>query len=239
MATRECRDDFIKIKKYISAYNLKNFSSDKNYINNLTRMHKKYFSLVCWQVEINENKNKIKYNYTATDVSIRYISESISDIALAYFNWLHGCYRPCKILLRASIENFIRGISHIEDRSQLWEKNTYKLIEKAQVISLIKNKASTRKLFSLLKQDYKILCSDVHTASQVNMAGISCLEDFPSYEKKQSDICEKYFLNISKVIVTMLCLIFMDVFLTLHHRSRSNILDSTIREYRPEIHGLN
>jgi len=130
--TRECSSDFKALKSYITEYKISGNLVDDRYLGSLKVMHKCYFSIITWHAEMTHRSNDLLRNETlCKDEILSRISEAVSDIGAAYFNWINGSYKTARVMLRVGIENFVRAISAIDDKSQLTEKNVYTLFDKA------------------------------------------------------------------------------------------------------------
>src|SRR5690606_5349990 len=107
----------------------------------------------------------------------------------SFFNWMNGNYKASRVMLRVSVENFIRAVSGLEDKSQLNEKSLYKVFEVASNQSIFNNSfiPSVRSCYDALHSDYKILCADVHTATTQNMGNLTSLADFPAFQNDKSN----------------------------------------------------
>ena len=108
----------------------------------------------------------LKKTTTLDDESLDYINESISNIGSSVFNWLHGNYKTSLVMLRLAIENFVRGIGSIEDRSLLTEDVVFKLFDKFKTLSIYINDNDQQTSFDKIHNEYKTLCQYVHTSSK-------------------------------------------------------------------------
>lgn len=225
--TREVDNDFNELKKYIKNYNIKNSVKNTEYAIALKSMHKKYIATIYWDAEMKHNKKDFSSLYVIKDENILWhINESVSDIGSSLFNWMNGNYKASRVMLRISIENFIRAISSIEKNSQLKEMSTYKLFEIAAATKIISNNSLIKKHYDKLHNDYKLLCKDIHTASKLNMSNITSLVDFPSFNKIKSNECKSIFIRVSENITILLCLLFNEFYHSMHHRNKENIINA-------------
>jgi hypothetical protein len=164
--TRECANDFDELKKYVDGYKISTSLKHSNYIQSLKKIHKCYFSAISWSAELQHERERFlaKYANSNEDVVFR-ISESVSDLGSSFFNWMNGNYKASRVMLRISIENFIRAVSGLEDESQLVEKSLYKVFDIASSQKIFNNISIpfVRDCYDGLYNDYKMLCADVHT----------------------------------------------------------------------------
>ncbi|MGI2136485.1 hypothetical protein [Shewanella baltica] len=233
--TRECNDDFTKLKGYILDYRISYNLDNNSYMVSAKRMHKVYFSLVNWHAEYQHQIDFFSKKYTNNKDILLRVSEAISDIGSSNFNWLNGSYKASRVMLRSSIENFVRAISSIDDEVQLTEKNVYKLFDRAHGSNIFNSSVHVNKLYKELHHRYKELCEDTHTASYKNMDKVTSLVDYPKYVEEKSITTENIFIIIAKNILVILCLIFNDLYHKMHHRNRENIINSVQSNYKPLI----
>lgn len=238
MTTREIKDDYAVLQEYINNYSIAAYLSNSDYASHLKSLHRIYFSILTYREEFLKNINSFKKKYSVTEDSKLYICESISDYAYAYFNWINGCYKPCKIMARACIENFIRGVYGVEDVNAFKLKDTYKLMADAKASKIFNINNTITKTFDKLHSDYKVLCSDAHTSTAKNMGNVTSLGQFPSYNKHKSKECKDLLVRIGKCLIILLCLIFVDLFHKFHHRNKSNILSNVPSSIRSIIYGI-
>jgi hypothetical protein len=236
--TRECKLDFKSLTAYISEYSLdKNIGNDK-YFNNLKKMHKVYFSAVTWNIEMIHNTDIFTQCFSnCNEDSINRISESVSDFGSSLFNWMNGGYKVSRVMLRVGIENFIRGIGSINDKSILTEKSVYALFDNAKQLPIFNTSETIKSAFYQLHSDYKLLCKDTHTAGNGNMAQLSTLSGLPIFKDKKAKDSSEVFIRILKQTTYIFCLIFSSFYHQLHHRSKENILHSVERKVKPMFAG--
>ncbi len=130
------------------------------------------------------------------DSQFDFFSESCSDCGLALFDSANGNYKAARLLLRSSIENFMKAISQDEDNSIDQESSVFKLFDRVKAIVFF-SRAETKSLFDEIHQKYKELCKDVHTATTANMTKLSALNTFPTFDQKQVD-------GLLKVVITLI-----------------------------------
>lgn len=237
--TRECRSDFVALKKYIGQYSISNNLRDDAFLEPLKNMHKYYFSMVTWDAEMQQRSGDILLAYKdCTDEMLFRISESVSDMGASLFNWMNGSYKTSRIMLRVAIENFIRSISAIEDKSQLSEKNVYSLFEKAAGMAIFSSNQVIKHAFNQLHSDYKTLCKDTHTTTAANMEQMTSLAGLPVFKKQKAENCKVIYVRVAGNISCIFCIIFADVYHEMHHRNRENILNSMSKKIRPIISGI-
>ena len=217
--SRECSADFAQLQKYIASYGISSNQQQAAYVALSKSMHKYYFSAITWNVELSQRKVDFITIAGATEDIINRLSESVSDIGYAYFNWLHGSYKPARIMLRVAIENYIRAISAIEVPGQLTETSVYKMLDTAAVTKIFSSNNEVKKIFTDLRSTYKLLCEDAHTATNQNMAKITSLSEFPFFEKGGAKSCSTVFTAVTMNITATFCILFIrDIIYNLHSK---------------------
>lgn len=234
--TRECAVDFSKIKKYIDEYKISGNLEIPEYVSDLKVMHKCYFGAITWNAELLNNKISFLRIYENCNEEIVYrLAEVVSDLGSSLFNWSSGNYKAAKIMLRVAVENFIRAVSAIEDKTQLIEKNVYKLFDKASIQSNLNSNITIKTCYESLHADYKLLCEDAHTATIQNMQHLTSLADLPSFGKEKSQSTSKIYVRVTKNISSIFCILFNGFYHGMHHRNKENILNSLDRYIKPIV----
>jgi hypothetical protein len=224
--TRECSQDFIHLQSYIGDYSIGQNLKENSYTESLKTMHKSYFSAITWHAEMSYRRAELlSKNELCTNEIIDRISETVSDLGASLFNWLNGSYKTSRVMLRAAIENFVRATSALEDKQQLIEKNVYQLFERANKLSIFNQHSSLKTLYTALHADYKLLCLDTHTATTDNMEHLSSLAGLPIYKKKKATDSKEIYVRVSKNLTGIFCLLFNDLFHSMHHKNRENIFN--------------
>lgn len=194
--SRVVTNDFVKLKEFFSKYSTATNLNNKDFVKFLSIYHKKYLAYLTYIAELSSYKTK-KALSGMLDSQFDFFSESCSDCGLALFDSANGNYKPARLLLRSSLENFMKAIAQDEDNSIDQEPSVFKLFDRVKAISFF-SRAETKKLFEDIHQEYKELCKDVHTATTKNMTKLSALNTFPSFDQKQVDGV----LRIVKVLIT-------------------------------------
>ena len=235
--SRETNKDFKELIEYIDSYSLN--SDNQEYVSFVKSIHKHYFSMLSWNAEILHRKDDF---YSASSISneraYNYINESVSDISSSTFNWINGNYKTSRIMLRVSIENFIRGISSIENNSQLSEKNVYQLFDNAKDMAIFSKTITIKDRYNNLHSDYVLLCEDTHTASELNMENITSLSYFPEFNRDRALDCKNIYIRIVKNMNIVFCLIFSEFYHSIHHKNKENIMNSIPGSIKPILSGI-
>ncbi|GLT24597.1 hypothetical protein GCM10007933_40840 [Zoogloea oryzae] len=236
--TRERKSDFEALIAYVTSYKIPVKENGWRYKNALGAMHKSYFSLITLCCEMKENKDIfLKSATNPHEELMERLLETASDMGCSLFNWINGSYKTSRIMIRTAIENFVRTIGALEDKALLSEKNVYSLFEKSAELIIFSENAEIKQAFNQLHSDYKLLCQDVHTASDKNMDFLGSLADFPSYKEKKGELCTEVFVRASRLMIFVFCFVFNPFFHQMHHRNKENILVSIKKSLRPMILG--
>ena len=124
--TREISADFQILEEFIQKFNLSTIAGNQELLRQIKPMHKKLYSLMTFVVEVSySNKNGNLF----TDNGLRYLKESVSDLGQALFCWIQGAYKPSNLILRSSIETFIKSISGEKEPTIYKEKSMYKVFD--------------------------------------------------------------------------------------------------------------
>lgn len=194
--SRTVTSDFVMLKDFFSKYSTATNLENKDFIEFLSIYHKKYLAYLTYIAELSSYKTK-KDLSGLLDSQFDFFSESCSDCGLALFDSANGNYKAARLLLRSSIENFMKAIAQDEDNSIDQESSVFKLFDRVKAIIFF-SRSETKKLFEDIHQEYKELCKDVHTATTEKMTKLSALNSFPSFDQKQVD----GILRIAKVLIT-------------------------------------
>lgn len=226
--SRALTKDYKELVDFISTYSISSNVSNKEYNNILSQLHKRYYAQLVFLSElISSGFDRITASYGLDESASKtlqvYLRETSSDLGYALFNWIHGAYKTERILVRCSIENFIKGICAVEKPSiaQLSSTRTAFLeARKLELFSLSENKNQLNNL----RSTYRSLCYDVHTAGQENMAQLSALNYFPGFDKESASNSAIIFIRVVDCYLTLLCLSFKSFFLDMHHTNLDIIL---------------
>lgn len=226
--SRVVKLDFEKLKDFVKNYSLEGLLADEDFIHLISTCHKKYFAYLTLIAEL---KNSLKGK------EFSFLLESTSDIATALFHLFSGSYKSSKLILRSSIETFLKGfcLSFIEDIDK--ESSIYEMFNRIKALSFFSEDFNKQELTTIHKY-YKELCKDVHSADEINMEKISALNLFPKYSKDDANVIITIFIKLIPSYITLLCIKYNVVFHKIHHRNREIILDAINRNKRPKINNI-
>jgi len=235
--TKAIKTDFESLRLFINDFDLKESFKDEDFQKITSTYHKKYFSYLTFVEELavaTTGKNKV-----LGEEQQSFLRESCSDCGQAFFLLMCGCYKGMRLLLRASIESFIKAISLDEEHNICSIKNVYEVFEKAKGISLFVDKDNDRmKLFHMIHGEYKHLCQDVHIAGKDNMEGISALSYFPAFDKDKSEKVSKIALRLMQCYITILAFKYNEVFHKIGFVNKEIIQHNFFSNYRKAINHI-
>lgn len=98
-------EDFDRLLEFLNNYNLTASVGDKDFRKILASCHKRYYSYLVFVVELNQQSG-----FSIQENQYDYLLESVSDVGQSLFSFMNGCYKGACLLLRSSIENFIKAV---------------------------------------------------------------------------------------------------------------------------------
>jgi hypothetical protein len=123
--------------------------------------YRRFHAVLIWQMYLDD---PAKFD----DVTCQYSNEYTADISQALLTALMGFYKPSRMMLRSSIENFTRIACIIDKKEPLSAKTVYALMEIFKKTTLRDNPETNSALLTLV-QKYGELCDYVHTTSPMKM----------------------------------------------------------------------
>ena len=236
--SREIKTDFEGLLSFIESYNLRNLVSDIEFKNSVSQQHKKYYAYLVYLAEIQDYAVKRNFSNIFRMEQLSYIKESCSDIGTCFFSTFHGSYKSAKLLLRSSIETFLKGFSKDEIVNIDQETSVYCMFDNIKKMKFFSEDPQMLSLFNKIHQAYKLLCRDVHTATEHNMANISALNYFPTFNKSEAKTVCKYIFDLVPCYLTLLLLKYNDQFHKFHHKNKDIVMASIPKEYRSRINNI-
>lgn len=234
--SRRVKDDFKKLVAFFDSYSLKPNIENAEFLTFLSTFHKRYYAYLTFMAELSQYKSKPLLS-GLNDSQYRFYSESCSDCGIALFDSVNGNYKGSRLLLRGSIENFMKAISLDEDTTIDQEKSVYVLFDRVKTIPFFLEE-TTSDLFDVIHQHYKDLCKDVHTATINNMMQLSALNTLPSFEVTQAKSVLVVVLSLISAYVTLLALKYNAYYHTIHYENKDIIQTTLIKEYANAINNI-
>ncbi len=234
---REIKNDYDRILSFIKEYELKQLLSNADYKSSISKFHKKYFSYLTLIAELNSLVKSKLYITNITESQNIYFKESCSDIGTSFFLLFHGSYKGSKMLLRSSIETFLKAFCSDFIVGILNEKSMFEFFNKIKNTPFFK-KRTNKKLLNELHSIYKSLCRDVHTAEESNMSNVSAMESFPIYSKTEAKFVCDFALKLVTIYVTLICIKYNDFYHQIYYKNKDIIKHSFDRTAKPIIYNL-
>lgn len=227
--SRETKEDLELLRTFVRCYTLGSIASNTDYDSLLAQQHRRYLALLVFLAELDEQLGQpfgvgVPVPDFPSPLQASYIRESASDIGQAVFSWMHGGYKACRIILRSSIETFIKGIACADSPEVLTDTRVYKVFEFAANSPFFVT-GRGKSFFSDLSARYSQLCSDVHTATAANMNRISALSYFPTFDEPSAKSASENIVFVTTRIISALCFRFNGAFHAMHHRNKEIILN--------------
>ena len=235
---REIKSDLEHLFDFIDNYSLKHLITDVDFNQSIKQQHKRYFAYLTYIAEIQNYLDDSNYPIVFRNNQYSYIKESCSDMGISFFSTFHGSYKSSKLLLRSSIETFFKGFCLDEIPNIDTETSMFRMFDNIKGLDFFSNNPLTLAVFNKIHQSYKLLCQDVHTATVHNMANISALNYFPSFNKSEAESVCKYTINLIPCYLVLLLLNYNAHFHIFHHINKEIIMEPISRKYRPKIYNI-
>ena len=232
--SREIKQDFNKLVQFISQYNLLALESNKDFLEILNKQQKKYFAYLTYIAEIQNYVGDMSFSPSISHTQFSYVKESCSDVGLALFMSFNGGYKASKLLLRSSIETFLKGFTLDSLPTISEETSMYELFKQVRSLPFFNNDVN-KKIINHIHNKYKLLCKDVHTATNINMANISSLNYFPSFNKTNADQISDFTLGLISDYLSLLILKYNSQYHKMHYKNKAIIIDTIPKKIRPLI----
>lgn len=157
--SRLIKEDFDKLCTFIKDYSLSDVLKIDDAKKLLSSFHKKYFAYLVLIEGIHHKIEQYDEVLKMSKEQYEYLQESCSDVGQAFFLTFHGCYKGAKLLLRSSIENFLKGSCLDEDKSLPSTKSVYEvLIKQGRQVLLRKRKQIFMRNFIMSMPYYVKMC---------------------------------------------------------------------------------
>lgn len=223
--SRRIGEDFDAFKLFISQYNLTSYISEQVQVESCKSMHKKLFGLLIFNAEF-------KTQNMHPD-SIPFLQEVSSDLLLSLFCVVQGMYKPAKLQLRCSIENFLKALVMIDQPSIIQEKSVYAIFDAAKEDCHFSTDFGLT-CFKLLHNDYSMLCRTVHGDPNV-MHPTSALVLLPQYDKKLQQELATVYARVIENYLGILYLNYPVVVDQMHPENKKDFLDCISKKTKGKV----
>lgn len=231
--SRLIKEDFDKLCAFIDSYDLSDVLKCEDAKKLLSAYHKKYLAYLVLVEEIHQKVDKKDSVLKMSKKQYEYLQESCSDMGQSFFLLFHGCYKGAKLLLRSSIENFLKGSCMDEDKTLPTTKSVYEVFDKAKATSTFKG--IKEKLHVQLHGEYALLCKDAHTANVTHMASITALSHFPSFLKEEAGSISKMVQKLVPIYITIIALKYNSAYHSMNYTYKDITNKEIITEYKKKF----
>lgn len=232
---RIVKADYDNLLNFLNSYSLSGNLTEESFLSFISVLHKKYYSYLVIMEEYRQFVDDTSALPTLPRVQFEYLQESISDCGQAFFLSMNGCYKGARLLLRSSIETFIRAMSMDEVPEIEKETSVFEVFELVNRVSVF---AQYTELKDTIHDEYKNLCQDVHTSGINHMAGITALKFFPHFEHKEAQAFERSYLRLISCYLTVLGLKYNAQFHKMHYSHKDIVINDILKDYRGIINGI-
>ena len=230
---RMVKDDFEGLICFVKSYSLSAIESDCDFLDFVSTLHKKFYSYLILIEELRLCVDDTKKKPVIGKEQFEFLQESVSDCGQCLFLAINGCYKGARLLLRSSIENFLKGVCMDEVTQIITEKSVYQVFDDAGTAKVFQNNTFKDDMHSI----YGELCMDVHTADSSHMAGVSALKFFPHFVKDEAEKLSSKYIKLIPVFVTTLCLKYNNQFHSIDYKNKEVISSILLDEMRAKVYG--
>jgi hypothetical protein len=223
--SREINKDFNHLKTFIENYSVKSLFSEDEFEEIISQYHKKYYAFLTLLAEFQGIVDEGQYEY---------LLESCSDAGTSLFHIFHGAYKSSKLILRSSIETFLKGFAKDSYPDIIEETSMFEIFKNIKNIDYF-NHDFIYPIIEKIHQIYKDLCKDVHTAEKINMENISALNHFPKFSVAESKKITDFSSKLIKSYISLLCYKYNSNFHSIHYKNKDIIKQGIPKKNRPII----
>lgn len=223
--SRRINEDFDAFSNFLTRYNLTSYTSVPQQTEFCKVMHKKLFGLLVFNAEF-----KVQGKHSA---SVTFLEETASDLLLSLFCVVQGLYKPAKLQLRCSIENFLKSLIMIDTPGIIQEKSVYAIFDAAKDDVHFGTPVGHACVDSL-HNDYAELCRTVHGDPKV-MRPTSALSMLPQYDRTLLLEISSIYVRTIENYLGALYLNFPDVVDRMHPDNKKDFLDSLTKTTKGSI----
>lgn len=234
--SRRIKEDWDNLLAYLNDYSLSDLAQDAVFKEAISACHKKYYSYLVFVLQAKNLIDNKAYIVNMSSKQYDYLRESCSDMGQTFFLIFHGCYKGAKLLLRSSIENFIKSVCMDEKTNIDGSKSVYEIFEYAK--DSVTFQGEKQLLFHNIHNAYSNLCQDVHTANINHMEHITALRKYPNLEKDKIGEVKNLLVTISQDFVTLLCLKYNQFFHAIDYENKEIIMNGILKDYRKAVHNF-
>ncbi|WP_055106883.1 hypothetical protein [Paenibacillus ihumii] len=229
--SRKISQDADLLIEYLREFDLNDCLKEDNYIILLKSMHRKAYGYLLFIAELEVLQRNVKI---ISDLSLIYYKETTSDIIQSLFCWATGSYKAANIMLRSSIETFLKATLGTENEEIYDEKSIYKLFEKASEHEFFSSSVGLNK-YGIIHGIYKDLCKFAHSARDINLGTITSINLLPRFNQKLAKEYNVVFLKLLDSILSVTLLNFETVVNQMHSLNKDLFLSTLTLNDKKEI----
>lgn len=217
---------FNELFDFLKGFNLSSVLDLKDFQERFKGIYKKYHPIITWNSYISMRRPKYFNSDEQYKLYRNYFTEVTSDFCQALFLWCQGLYKPCNLILRSGIENFVRCLGIYENHPVLEITSAYDLFAFVRKIGIVTLNKELTKKFDELHSCYIDLCAFVHTIDEDFMSMITSVGGLPKFSDSDATVFKNHFYKISNSLNSFLFVCFHDELKKMHHQDYDLILDS-------------
>lgn len=165
--------------------------------------------------------------------STPFLTEMSSDLLLSLFCAIQGMYKPAKLQLRCSIENYLKSLLIIDEPLISQEKSVYAIFDKAKQDKHFSTQIGKR-IITQIENDYSTLCRTVHGDPSI-MHPISALSLLPEFDELQLNELSSIYVRTVENFMEVLYLNNPIVVDKMHPENKKDYLDCLSKGAKKEI----
>lgn len=223
--SRHIQEDFNRFVEFLSAYNLSSYTSAPKQLDTCKGMHKKLFGLLIFNAEF-----KMQGSHPN---SVIFLEETCSDLLLSLFCVVQGLYKPAKLQLRCSMENFLKSLVMIYTPTIIHEKSVYAIFDAAKK-DMHFSTSPGKACVDALHNDYATLCRTVHGDPTI-MKPTSALSMLPQYDQTFQHEISSIYVRTIECYLEILYLNFPDIVDKMHPDNKKDFLDCLTKSTKKEV----
>ena len=223
--SRRINEDFDAFSNFLTRYNLTSYTSVPQQTESCKGMHKKLFGLLVFNAEF-----KLQGKHPA---SVAFLEETASDLLLSLFCVVQGLYKPAKLQLRCSIENFLKSLIMIDKPGIIQEKSVYAIFDAAKDDGCFGTPVGQACVDSL-HNDYAVLCHTAHGDPQV-MKPTSALSMLPQYDRTLLQEISSIYVRTIESYLGILYLNFPAIVDQMHPDNKKDFLDCLAKSTKGNV----
>ena len=234
---RRIKEDFENLLNFFDTYNLSEILKNTEFRELLSFVHKRYYSFLVLTIELQDLVENPTGVHNISQKQYYYILETCSDVGQVLFLIANGCYKGAKLLLRSSIENFIKGVCLDSDPKISSTKSVYEVFDLAKESETFSGSKS--EIFKIIHNIYAELCKDVHTADLEHMEHITALNTFPNYDIESAKVIKNHLMKLLPAYITLLCLKYNSFYHGLYYTNKEIVQENLMTFFKKEVNNLN